>query len=135
MFTEQGLPWGTDIALEVKLIDDCFEETGIAFMDKVKKVAEEVAGLSYFQQLIKAKNFKRSRDESYKQLQKYREEELEKMYKNFFEDDCGYDWKRHCFVHKKDAGIGKNSNSDKDFFSERRKIWRRRKDEKMFYEV
>lgn len=135
LFTEQCLPWGTAIAMEVKLIDECFEETGIAFIDKVKRTAEQVAGLSYFQQLIKAKNFKRNRDESYKPLQKYREEELEKMYKNFFEDDCGYDWKRHCFVHKKDPGGEKNSVTGKDFFSERRKIWRRRKDEKMFYEV
>ena len=135
LFTEQCLPWGTGIALEVKLIDDCFDEMGVYFQDKIKSTAEEVAGLSYFQQLLKAKNFKRNRDENYKPLQKYRDEELEKMHKNFFGDDLGYDWKRHCFVHKKDRGFENNSIAGKDFFSERRKIWRRRKDEKMFYEV
>ena len=142
LFTEQCLPWGTDIALEVKLIDSCFDETGEEFQNKIRSTAEEIAFLSYFPQLLAAKKFKRKRDESYKPLQKYREEELDKMYKNFFEDDWGYDYKRYCFVHKvnpvnKDS-LGEekiNSVDDKDLFSERRKIWRRRKYEKLFYEV
>lgn len=135
LFTEQCLPWGTDIALEVKLIDDCFENTAEAFRQKVKSTAEELAALSYFPQLLAAKKFKRKRDESYKLLRQYREEELEKMYKNFFEDDWGYDWKRHCFVHKINPKEKTEAIADKDLFSERRKIWRRRKYEKLFYEV
>lgn len=135
MFTEQCLPWGTDIALEVKLIDSCFENSGGAFREQVKTTAEEIARLSYFNQLITAKNFKRSRDESYKPLQKYREEELEKMHKNFFEDDWGYDYKRYCFVHKLNPAQNENDLAEKDLFNERRKIWRRRKQEKLFYEV
>ena len=142
LFTEQCLPWGTDIAMEVKLIDDCLEHTGEAFREEVKTVAEEVAKLSYFTQLLTAKKFKRNRDESYKPLSKYREEELEKMYKNFFDDDCSYDYKRYCFVHKinpvRNDTIGDGNIigvADKDLFSERRKIWRRRKHEKLFYEV
>ena len=142
LFTEQCLPWGTDIALEVKLIDGCFENTGETFRRMVKDAAEELSRLPYFPKLLTAKKMKRNRDESYKPLQQYREEELEKMYKNFFEDDWGYDYKRYCFVHKinvfsrdylgdeKAKGI-----TDKDLFSERRKIWRRRKDEKLFYET
>lgn len=132
-FTEQCLPWGTSIAMEVKLIDDCVENTGEAFRLKVKIIAGELANLSYFPQLLVAKKFKRNRDESYKPLQKYREEELSIMHKNFFDDNWGYEWKRHCFVHK----IHQHSDdmTGKDFFSERRKIWRRRKYEKMFYEV
>ena len=135
LFTEQCLPWGTDIALEVKLIDDCLDNTGDAFREKVKTIAEEVAQLSYFPQLLAAKKFMRNRDESYKPLQKYREEELEKMRKNFFEDDCGYDYKRYCFVHKINPEEKINGVADKDLFSERRKIWRRRKNEKLFYEA
>ncbi len=135
LFTEQCLPWGTGIALEVKLIDDCFEETGDAFRDKIKITAEEITKLPYFPQLLKAKQFKRKRDESYKPLQKYRDEELEKIHKNFFDEDWGYDWKRHCFVYKIDTGDEGNLIGEKDLFFERRKIWRRRKDEKMFYEV
>ena len=135
LFTEQCLPWGTDIALEVKLIDDCIECTGESFCAKVKTIAEEVAHLSYFPKLLTAKKFKRNRDESYKPLQQYREEELEKMRKNFFEDDCGYDYKRYCFVHKINSEEKINAVDDKDLFSERRKIWRRRKEEKLFYEA
>ncbi|MEP6712550.1 MAG: enoyl-CoA hydratase-related protein, partial [Ferruginibacter sp.] len=136
LFTEQCLPWGTDIALEVKLIDNCLtEETAEAFYKEVKSIAEEVAGLSYFSQLLTAKKFKRNRDESYKPLQQYRDEELEKMHKNFFDDDMGYDYKRFCFVHKINPGEKANGIADKDLFSERRKIWRRRKLEKLFYEV
>ncbi|MGI8952079.1 MAG: enoyl-CoA hydratase-related protein [Chitinophagaceae bacterium] len=135
LFTEQCLPWGTDIALEVKLIDDCFENTAEAFRKKVKMVAEEVARLSYFPQLLTAKKFKRNRDENYKLLQKYREEELEKMHKNFYDDNWGYDYKRYCFVHKINTEEKINGVADKDLFSERRKIWRRRKYEKLFYEA
>lgn len=135
LFTEQCLPWGTDIALEVKLIDGCFENTSDAFFEKVKCTAEEVARLSYFPQLLTAKKSKRDRDESFKPLQQYREEELEKMYKNFFDDDCGYDYKRYCFVNKINTDEKTNGVADKDLFSERRKIWRRRKYEKLFYEV
>lgn len=133
LFTEQCLPWGTDIAIEVKLIDDCFENNAQAFLQKVKIIAEEVSQLSYFPKLLAAKKFKRTRDESYKPLQQYRNEELEKMHKNFFEDDWGYDYKRYCFVHKINSDEKINDIFEKDLFSERRKIWRRRKDEKLFY--
>ncbi|MDQ6843044.1 MAG: enoyl-CoA hydratase-related protein, partial [Bacteroidota bacterium] len=142
LFAEQCLPWGTDIAMEVKLIDACINEETKTFSEQVKTIAEEVAHLSYFAQLLNAKKFKRQRDESYKPLNKYREEELEKMHKNFFEDDWGYDYKRYCFVHKinpveKDSGGEEKLNGidEKDLFSERRKIWRRRKYEKLFYEA
>jgi putative two-component system hydrogenase maturation factor HypX/HoxX len=135
LFTEQCLPWGTDIALEVKLIDNCFEHTGELFRQQIKIIAEEIAHLSYFPQLLTAKKFKRNRDESYKPLHKYRDEELEKMRKNFFDDDWGYDYKRYCFVHKINIEEKINGIADKDLFSERRKIWRRRKYEKLFYEA
>ncbi|KAA9038586.1 hydrogenase maturation protein [Ginsengibacter hankyongi] len=135
LFTEQCLPWGTDIALEVKLIDGCLNEDDESFRNKVKNIAEEIAHLSYFSQLLTAKKFKRKRDESYKPLQQYREEELKIMRKNFFEDDWGYDYKRYCFVHKINVEEKANSIADKDLFSERRKIWRRRKYEKLFYEA
>ncbi len=135
LFTEQCLPWGTAIAMEVKLIDACLEETGRFFCEKVKAMAEEIAALSYFPQLLTAKKFKRKRDESYKPLSKYREEELEKMRKNFFEDDMGYDLKRYQFVNKINGAEKESALTQKDLFSERRKIWRRRKYEKMYYEV
>ncbi len=135
LFTEQCLPWGTAIALEVKLIDDCLEECGAAFYEKINAIAGGVANLSYFPQLLTAKKFKRNRDEGYKPLQQYRDEELEKMHSNFFDDDWGYDYKRYCFVHKMHPAEKADEIGNKDLFSERRKIWRRRKQEKLFYQA
>ncbi|MEP7127652.1 MAG: enoyl-CoA hydratase-related protein, partial [Chitinophagales bacterium] len=141
LFTEQCLPWGTDIAMEVKLIDDFFDESSGSYLEKIQVVAEELAMLTYFPQLLAAKKFKRHRDESFKSLEKYREEELIKMHANFFDNDRGYDEKRYCFVHKvnsinNDANVNSSEAiNEKDLFSERRKIWRRRKEEKLFYEV
>jgi Methionyl-tRNA formyltransferase len=135
LFTEQCLPWGTAIAMEVKLIDVCIPQRATAFREEVKRIAGEVAHLSWYPQLLKAKKFKRERDENYKSLQTYRDEELEKMAKNFFDDDWGYDFKRYCFVHKIKEDENINDVADKDLYSERRKIWRRRKYEKLFYET
>lgn len=82
LFTEQCLPWGTDIAMEVKLIDTCLpagiagiENTYQSFRQKVKIIAQEVAQLPYFPQLLTAKKFKRNGDEGYKPLQQYREDD------------------------------------------------------------
>lgn len=135
LFTEQCLPWGTDTAMEVKLIDDCIDPDTTIFLTKVKAIADELVHLSYFPQLLAAKKFKRKRDENYKPLHAYREEELEKMHKNFFDDDWGYDYKRYCFVHKITPEEVAGGIGEKDLFSERRKIWRRRKYEKLFYEA
>ena len=40
LFTEQCLPWGTDIAMEVKLIDDCLDDDE-TFSKKVKKLLQK----------------------------------------------------------------------------------------------
>ncbi|MEP6616301.1 MAG: enoyl-CoA hydratase-related protein [Ginsengibacter sp.] len=134
LFTEECLPWGTSIATEVKLIDVCVGPNE-NFVEKVKAIAEDIAGLSWFPKLLASKKFKRQRDESYKPLQKYRDDELEKMHKNFFDDDLNYDSRRYCFVHKIKSGENVNSITGKDLFSQRRKIWRRRKYDKLFYET
>jgi len=118
----------------VKLIDECIDAPREGFLLRVKQIAEGVAHLSYFNQLLTAKKIRRKRDESYKPLQKFREEELEKMFKNFFEDDWGFDYKRYCFVHKINAEDPGSHLKGKDLFNERRKIWRRRKTEKLRYE-
>ena len=62
--------------------------------------AKEIYELTYFDKLICAKKFQRKKDERDKPLAKYREEELARMHKNFFEDDWAYAYKRFCFVHK-----------------------------------
>jgi putative two-component system protein, hydrogenase maturation factor HypX/HoxX len=134
-FTEQCLPWGTDVALEVKLIDECIEQSGETFVDAVERIAESVSQLSYFDKLMQGRAFKRKRDEAFKPLDVYREEELKRMRINFFEDDNGFDLKRHFFVHKIPMPETAGKLQHKDLFSERRRIWRRRKYEPIYYDA
>lgn len=133
-FTEQCLPWGTFVAKEIGLIDDVFGETTLEFRDGVKKIAQEIAALPYFEKLLMAKRFQRKKDERVKPLSKYREEELEKMHKNFYENNEGYDEKRFRFVHKISDTAQSQSVTERDWYSSRRKIYRRRKWESIDYE-
>ncbi|GJM33787.1 MAG: hydrogenase maturation protein [Saprospiraceae bacterium] len=133
-FTEQCLPWGTALAKEIGLIDDVFGATAADFRQEVKKVAHEIAGLSYFDKLLMAKRFQQKKDSRVKALAKYREEELVRMRVNFYENDENYDEKRYWFVHKiYDAEQGQ-SVEDRDWYSSRRKIYRRRKWESIDYD-
>ncbi len=128
-FTEDCLPWGVAMAKEIGLIDDFHGETNEEFIQFVKSQAQKIVNLPYFDKLIKAKKFKRIKDERNKPLSKYREEELARMYKNFYEDDENYHYKRHCFVHKiPEANVPQN------LFANRRKIYRKRKWESINYQ-
>lgn len=132
-FTEQCLPWGTAVAKEIGLIDDVFGETAAAFSTGVEKVAQDIAALSYFDKLLMAKRLQRKKDERIKPLAQYREEELQRMWANFYDNNEGYDEKRFRFVHKMyDPRLGQ-SVEEKDWYSSRRKIYRRRKWEPVEY--
>ncbi len=132
-FTEDCLPWGTAIAKEIGLNDDCFGETAGEFRRLVKSIARELVNLPYFDKLLMAKRFQRRKDEAFKPLEKYRADELARMRKNFYEDDENFHFKRRCFVHKIYDNSGK-SVADKDWYSSRRTIYRRRKWESIHYE-
>ncbi len=132
-FTEQCLPWGTAVAKEIGLIDDCFGETAEAFFGQVKQTAGEIAALPYFDKLLLAKRFQRRKDEAFKPLDAYRQEELERMQRNFYEDDEGYHHKRYCFVHKIHEASRGQLVEEKDWYSSRRRIYRRRKWEGVEY--
>lgn len=132
-FTEQCLPWGTTLAKEIGLIDDIFGNNTTEFKAEVKKVAQEVAALSYFDKLLMAKRFQRKKDERVKKLAKYREEELERMRENFYKNNEGYNEKRFRFVYKIYDDEQGQSVEDKDWYSSRRKIYRKRKWETIEY--
>ena len=129
-FTEDCLPWGVDVAKEIGLIDDFFGETNKEFVSFVKQQAKDILALKYFDKLIKAKKFQRKKDERNKALVKYRKEELDKMKKNFYENDMDYNYKRYCFVHKI---TDENSETVKDLYKNRREIYRKRKWEDLEY--
>ena len=80
--------------------------------------------------MIQAKYLQRKKDERNKPLAQYRKEELEKMYKNFFENNMDYHYKRYCFVHK---FTDENSQIVKDLYRNRREIYRKRKWENLDY--
>ena len=132
-FTEQCLPWGTLVAKEIGLIDDVFGESALDFRKKVKKVTQDIAGLPYFDKLLMAKRFQLKKDERVKPLAKYREEELKRMRKNFYDNDQGYHEKRHRFVYKIFDPKHNKAIEDRDWYSSRRKIYRRRKWEPIDY--
>lgn len=130
-FTEDCLPWGVEVAYELKLIDDFFGESNAAFVAEVKRKAQEIYELTYFDKLIRAKKFQRKKDERDKPLAKYREEELARMHKNFFEDDWAYAYKRFCFVHKIPEP---STQMAQDLYRTRREIYRKRKWERLNYD-
>lgn len=132
-FTEQCLPWGTAIAKEIGLIDDVFGETIVEFRKGVKKRVQEIISLSYFDKLLMAKRLQRKKDERVKPLAQYREEELKKMWLNFYENNENYDEKRFRFVHKIYDQKEGHTVGEKDWYSSRRKIYRRRKWESIDY--
>ena len=129
-FTEECLPWGVSIAKDIGLIDDYCGETTIEFVNFVKQQAENIYNLSYFDKLIKAKQFQRRKDEMNKPLEEYRKEELEKMKQNFYDNDLNYNHKRHCFVHKI---IDDSASQINDLYFSRRDIYRKRKWESKSY--
>ena len=129
-FTEDCLPWGVAVAHEIALIDGYCGETNTDFISYVKEQAQELINLPYFDKLIRAKKFQRKKDERNKPLANYRKEELEKMYKNFFENDLDYNYKRYCFVHKI---TDTTSDTVKNLYRNRREIYRKRKWEKLDY--
>ncbi len=129
-FTEDCLPWGVKVALEIGLIDGFYGENNKEFVNYVKQQANKIINLPYFDKLIKAKKFQRKKDERNKPLANYRKEELEKMRKNFFDNDLDYNYKRFCFVHKVNDP---NSKSVKNLYRNRREIYRKRKWEDLDY--
>jgi len=134
-FTTQCLPWGTAVAKEIGLIDDVFGETAADFRQEVKKVVQEISKLSYFDKLLMAKRFQLKKDRRVKPLSAYRAEELEHMHRNFYENDEAYNEKRFRFVHKIYDPQQGQSVEERDWYSSRRKIYRRRKWESIDYEV
>jgi putative two-component system hydrogenase maturation factor HypX/HoxX len=129
-FTEECLPWGNAVAKDIGLIDEFFGETNQEFIKFVRDQAENILNLSYFDKLLKAKQFQRRKDEMNKSLVEYRKEELVKMKANFYENDMNYDEKRYNFIHKI-----QNENTDDiaDLYKSRRTIYRKRKWEKIQY--
>ncbi len=129
-FTEECLPWGVAVAKDIGLIDDYEGETNQEFVQFVKKQAERIIQLSFFDKLLRAKQLQRRKDEMNKPLSTYRQEELVEMKANFYENNWGYNERRRQFVYK----WNEDTNEDFiDLFESRRSIYRKRKWESIKY--
>ncbi len=97
--TEECLPISTKEAIKMGLIDDAFGEDVLTFTNNIKEIAYDFVADTSLGDLINEKNKTRKYDETKKSLEKYRAEELEKMYEIFYTPDSAYHVQRHHFVH------------------------------------
>ncbi|UFJ41733.1 enoyl-CoA hydratase-related protein [Brevibacillus humidisoli] len=103
--TEECLPVGTTTAKSIGLIDDAFGDDREAFCSQIAEIAEKLAHSPNFDRLLAAKNQNRTRDEQVKPLERYRKEELERMWLNFYGEDPSYHTARRQFVYKLSCSV------------------------------
>jgi putative two-component system protein, hydrogenase maturation factor HypX/HoxX len=98
--TNNCLPVGTKEALKIGLIDIAFGESMQEFCGLLQSFSESAAESPNFHRNIRAKKEGLARDNLAKPFSKYREEELERMWTNFYGPDQSYHFARARFVHK-----------------------------------
>ena len=98
--TQRRLPMGSREAVSIGLADARFGHEPGAFLQAAIKRAQAMVADPRFSDIVFAKRRKRLIDESAKPLEKYREEELERMKLNFYGFDPSYHVARYHFVYK-----------------------------------
>jgi putative two-component system protein, hydrogenase maturation factor HypX/HoxX len=98
--TNNCLPVGTKEALKIGLIDIAFGESMQEFCGLLQSFSESAAESPNFHRNIRAKKEDLARNNLAKPFSKYREEELERMWTNFYGPDQIYHFARARFVHK-----------------------------------
>jgi putative two-component system protein, hydrogenase maturation factor HypX/HoxX len=97
---ENRLPVGAREAESLGLIDAHFGATREMFGREIARRARELADDRTLATMLEEKNRRRAADETEKPLERYREEELERMRLNFFGFDSSYHVARYNFVRK-----------------------------------
>ncbi len=98
--TEKCISLGTHTAKNIGLIDEAFEENTQDFCRTISQLAEKLAHRLDYQNMLDLKKQWRISDEQMKPLDQYRQEELEKMWKNFYSSHSLYHEARKRFVYK-----------------------------------
>ena len=98
--TESALPLGTQKAKRIGLIDEIMPNRYSEFVEQVKAFAEELANQDNYDRLLCAKVKGRETDERARPLQAYRDAELQKMFRQFYDSDSAYHQLRRRFVQK-----------------------------------
>jgi len=97
---QQRLPVSALMALEMGLIDRCFDGVAAAFEAQVLVQAQALASAYNLPERLLRKQEQRARDEAARPLADYRQEELSRMHRNFYGFDPSYHVARYHFVHK-----------------------------------
>lgn len=98
--TQGRLPIGADEALRLKLVDAILPENPEHAESALRAEIESLVVAPEFSRGIEAKRAQRMLDEARKPLEAYRQEELEKMRRNFWGFDPSYHVARHNFIRK-----------------------------------
>src|SRR5215469_9988665 len=98
--TEALLPISTRTACQIGLLNGAFEEDAANFRRHIREFAQELASSHRYEHMLEEKRQRRRNDEAKKPLQAYREEELQRMWLNFFGADQRYHQARKHFVYK-----------------------------------
>jgi putative two-component system hydrogenase maturation factor HypX/HoxX len=94
------LPIAAREATACGLADACIEGPPERFFEAVHRLASGELRAARLRERLAAKRETRLRDEAAKSLDRYREEELARMHRNFYGFDPSYHYARSHFVHK-----------------------------------
>jgi putative two-component system hydrogenase maturation factor HypX/HoxX len=99
VITEARLPMGPAEALRLGLIERMIGGDGAAFRRQVLDRARDLARDPALPALLRAKAERLGRDEAVRPLNAYREDELDRMHRNFYGFDPSYHVARSNFIH------------------------------------
>ncbi len=98
---QQRLPLTAPEAVRQGLVDACFAVGAQAFGAQALERALALASAHHLAERLRDKALRRAEDETRKPLALYREEELQRMQRNFYGFDPSYHVARHHFVYRK----------------------------------
>ena len=98
---DNRLPIGARSAMSLGLVDGVFAATPATFLSRIEHEVEALTTEPTFTGLMRAKLRQRAGDEQLRPLERYRDEELERMKLNFYGFDSSYHAARHDFVYKR----------------------------------
>ncbi|WP_193176679.1 hydrogenase maturation protein [Oricola nitratireducens] len=94
------LPMGAEEALSLGLADEIIHAGREGFGETVRDMALRLAESTDLDERLREKARRRAQDEAEKPLARYRDEELQRMRRNFYGFDPSYHVARYNFVHK-----------------------------------
>lgn len=98
--TDSCLPLGALRAQEIALVDMVFNEEDEIYFNELENFCEYHAQKDDYYDFLDEKEKNRQKDEAIKPLEEYRNEELEHMYKSFYDKDSSFNKLRCDFVYK-----------------------------------